>query len=214
MKHSARYTVMYAAVLGVVCAGVLGVANALTRTRSLENERAYRVESVLGVLGAPLPAHPSAQQVLDAYEKHVREETLASARKDEKVKVYVYRDKPDGPAAAYALPFEGPGLWGPIRGFLAFEPNLTRIRGIVFYQQEETPGLGGRIASADFCSRFENKSIKGPKGVMGLRIGKDAHGPNAVDAITGATLTSDAVERIIDRAITPFPLRTDERSGR
>ena len=213
MKHSARYTVIYAAVLGLVCAGVLGAANALTWARARENERAYRVESVLGVLRVPLPANPGAQQILDAYKEHVREETLASARNDKPVKAYVYRKKPDGPVVAYAFPFEGPGLWGPIRGFLAFEPNLATIRGIVFYQQEETPGLGGRIASGEFCGRFRGKSIVGSKGIPGLHILKKAYGPNAVQAITGATLTSNAVERIIDHTIAPFPLRTGERSS-
>ena len=213
MKHSARYTVIYAAVLGLVCAGVLGAANALTWARARENERAYRVESVLGVLGVPLPLNPGAQRVLDAYKEHVREETLLGCR-NQKVTTFVYHKEPDGPVIAYALPFEGPGLWGPIRGFLAFEPNLTTIRGIVFYQQEETPGLGGRIASGEFCNRFKGKSIVGDKGITGFHIYKDARGPNAVDAITGATLTSDAVGRIIDHTLAPFPLRTGERSSR
>ena len=42
---------------------------------------------------------------------------------------------------AIAVIFKGAGLWGPIEGVIAFEPDLKTIRGIRFYSQEETPGL-------------------------------------------------------------------------
>ena len=54
-----------------------------------------------------------------------------------------------------AFEIYGSGLWGPIHGIVALMPDLKTIKGITIIHQEETPGLGGRIAEEDFLDRFE-----------------------------------------------------------
>ena len=102
-----------------------------------------------------------------------------------------------------AIEFEGPGLWGPIKGFLALAPDMKTIRGITFYEQEETPGLGGEIASTSFREEFKNKEIVDASGKTGIII-KGRNGNNAineVDAISGATMTCDKVQAMLNTAI-------------
>ncbi len=104
---------------------------------------------------------------------------------------------------AMAVPFAGQGLWGPIRGFLALDPDMKTVRGITFYEQEETPGLGGEIASSWFREQFKGKSIASSEGKPGIHIrrGGGASGANEVDAITGATMTCNKLEAIINAVI-------------
>ena len=86
-----------------------------------------------------------------------------------------------------AFEIHGSGLWGPIHGIIALEPNLETIKGITLIHQEETPGLGGRIADAEFLDKFKAKTIL-PKLII-QPPGK-ASKDNEVDGITGATLRS------------------------
>jgi len=121
---------------------------------------------------------------------------------------YVYAPaESGGKVLAVAIPFAGQGLWGPIRGFLALEPDLTTIRGFRIFQQEETPGLGGEIQSAEFGSQFRGKAIRDASGQPGLwvrRKGKAA-GANELDGITGATMTCDKLTGILNAAVREIP---------
>jgi Na+-transporting NADH:ubiquinone oxidoreductase subunit C len=99
------------------------------------------------------------------------------------------------------VPFTGPGLWGQIHGILALEPDLQTIRGVRFYRHEETPGLGGEISAAWFLEQFPGRKLVGEDGTPGFRIPKPggAKGaPNAVDGISGATMTCDRVQDMLD----------------
>ena len=117
------------------------------------------------------------------------------------MKSYVFAN--EGEVQAVAFPFAGPGLWGPIKGFLALEADLRIIRSIAFHEQEETPGLGGEIGADWFKRQFEGKSILSSDGVPGIKItrGDGASEPNEVDGITGATMTCDKVEEMLNQAI-------------
>ena len=109
-----------------------------------------------------------------------------------------YRSKTSG---NIAFEIHGMGLWGPIHGTIALTPNLQKIHGISIIHQEETPGLGGRIAEAEFLNRFKGKCI-----TEGLTIespGK-ALADNEVDGITGATLSCNEFEIILNNEIIKY----------
>ena len=100
-----------------------------------------------------------------------------------------------------AFEISGSGLWGPIRGIIALLPDLKTIKGITIIHQEETPGLGGRIAEADFLDKFKAKKIF-PKLII-QPPGK-AVTANEVDGITGATLSCKAFEAILNSEIEKY----------
>lgn len=94
--------------------------------------------------------------------------------------------------------FKGRGVWGPIEGIITLDSGLTRIKGVRVLVQEETPGLGDRIKSPDYLKTYQGKTALEP---LSLAIRHAAVDPNEVDAISGATLSSQAMVTIVNDAI-------------
>lgn len=93
-----------------------------------------------------------------------------------------------------AYRFEGSGLWGPIIGILTLEDDFETIVRITILEQEETPGLGGVVAERPYLDNYV-----GVKMTPSIDVTKEgATEPNQVDAITGATGTSNAFEIILN----------------
>jgi Na+-transporting NADH:ubiquinone oxidoreductase subunit C len=183
MKGS-LYSLVFAALLGAVCAGLLTAARELTAARRDANEKAERIRHILDALGVAYDAEGGPDQLVQAYEKNVR----TAERKKLVFHEYVGSD---GTVRAAAVLFEGKGLWGPIKGILALEPDRRTVRRITFYQQEETPGLGGEIATRGFTQQFDGQRIVSPAGEPGL----------AFQGVSGATMTSQRVKEMLDQVV-------------
>lgn len=194
MGDSAR-VIVFAAVLGVICAALLAGATIYTAPYRSANEMAEERRNFLAVMGAPVKEVRDAQALVAMFDSDVREAKLGE------LTVFEYRPaSADGGAAlAIAVPFAGMGLWGEIKGVLALEPDLLTIRGVSFYKQDETPGLGGEIGAEWFQKQFVNKQIVSSSGEPGFRILKPGGTPadNEVDGISGASLTCGRVEIIL-----------------
>ena len=113
----------------------------------------------------------------------------------------VFVGKKDSGESLYVFPLWGSGLWGPIWGYLALEGDLETIYGAVFGHKGETPGLGAEIATPPFQDQFNGKSIFKGSEIVGISVlkgaGASAGDPNAVDAISGGTITSTGVQNMI-----------------
>ena len=196
MKKGSLYTIVYATVLGTVCALLLTGVGQFTAPYREANEEAEKVRNVLSVLGVTFEPDASSQELLETFESKVRTKVSGD------LTFYLStRAEPEGGVQAVAVPFSGQGLWGPIKGFLSLEADMKTIRGITFHEQEETPGLGGEIASPWFRHQFRGKSIEDKDGKPGIRIRRGGSGPNEVDAITGATMTCEKVEEMLNGVI-------------
>lgn len=192
------YILSYAGGLGAICALLLTAAASLTAPYRKANTDAERKRNILNVLRVPYPQNASASEMLEIFKASVRQEQLGD------LELYRYVPGADSNSVeSVAVGFEGPGLWGPIKGFLALDTDMKTIRGITFYEQEETPGLGGEIGSVGFRKRFEGKKIIGDSGEAGIIIkgGGEKNAVNEVDAITGATMTCDKVQAILNSII-------------
>lgn len=188
------YSILYAAALGLVCALALTAVDRATEERKAANARAEEVRNILTVLGVPFDAGASAAGLLATYGETVSEEERAD------VDFFVH-DNPEAGRLS-ATRFEGPGLWGPIEGFLCLEEDMTTIYAVSFYRHEETPGLGGEISSDWFQGQFRGKSIIDGSGIPGIHIvNNGADRIVEVDAITGATMTGDKVEEMLNSLI-------------
>jgi len=170
---------IFVLVMGTVSGGLLVGVNAITAPLVAKNEE-FKVKS--SVMDA-LEIEYDAADALKIFGDNVKIE-----KKEERV----FFIAPDG---AVAFEFHGPGLWGPISGIISLEKDLKTIRRIKITHQEETPGLGGRIAEQDYLKQFKNKEVLPrlvftPEGTASKR--------NEVDAITGATGSSKAFERLIN----------------
>lgn len=207
MKGS-LYVMVYALVVGLVSSTILTAVGLFTAPYRLANAQAEEVRNVLEVLGVEVAEGASAQELLQLYQ-----ETVSEERRGELV-LYRYDQVGEGgekKPQAYAVRFGGAGLWGPIMGFLALEPDFRTIRGLSFYKQEETPGLGGEIVSEWFRKQFVGKSITDAQGQPGLRLVRagTVKGVNEVDAITGATMTSGRVEVMLNDVIRSLTEETE-----
>ncbi len=103
----------------------------------------------------------------------------------------------DGTFLGYAIPGEAPGYQDLIQLLYGFDPKRRRVVGMQVLESRETPGLGDRIyKDADFVGAFRDLAIE-PEIEL---VAGGASAPNQVDGITGATISSRAVVRIINQS--------------
>jgi len=99
------------------------------------------------------------------------------------------------------LPMHGYGLWSTMYAYVALDGRGERVKGITFYSHAETPGLGAEIENARWRESWVGKRLTGDDGTVRFDIAKGAAAPDAadfhVDAISGATLTSNGVENMV-----------------
>jgi len=191
------YTLFYAGVLGTVCSLLLTAVASFTAPYQQANKEAEKNRNILGVLQVPYQPGASSQELVEIYKDNVRLEQSGE------LTMYRYvPPKDSGNEETVAVGFEGPGLWAPIKGFLALNKDMRTIRGVTFYEQEETPGLGGEIVTDKFRDQFIGRSIVDEAGNPGIIISSGGEpAANKVDAISGATMTCDKVQAMLNEAI-------------
>lgn len=122
-------------------------------------------------------------------------------RRANNAKVYLLKE--GGQVKAIILPVHGYGLWSTMYGFLALEGDGETVIGINFYDQAETPGLGGEVVNPKWRALWQGKKVFGESGEprLGLIKGNvDPSRPGAeyqVDGLAGATLTSVGVTNLV-----------------
>lgn len=105
---------------------------------------------------------------------------------------------PDGNFVGYAISGAGPGFQDIIRLLYGYVPRHRRVVGMEILESRETPGLGDKIyKDAEFVANFSALAVD-PEIVAVKKGTKTA--PHQVDAITGATISSKAVVRLINEA--------------
>ena len=117
----------------------------------------------------------------------------------DKAKVIVYQGlDADGRPVGLAFIADGGGFQGNIRIMVGLSVDYLKLKGIKVLEQNETPGLGNRIKEPAFEGQFKGLEIK-PK-VEYIKYRKPEK-PNQITAITGATISSDAVVKNINNAV-------------
>lgn len=156
------------------------------------NETRHKIpELLLGMEQAQKMAE--AGQSLDIKQHAVR---LAKANKEVFYSVYEAR-YPDGKLAGWVAKASGQGYADKIELLIGFDPLAKRITGIFILDQKETPGLGNKIITIDWRKQFKNLKTTQPIVVSKKRT----KAPNEIDAITGATISSRSVSKIINAAV-------------
>lgn len=179
MNKAALRIIIFVLVMGTVSAGLLVGINNFTTPLILKNEELKLKSSILDSLDIPY----DRTNIIPIFDDRIR--VLKKG-------VYVFYIAADG---SIAFEFYGPGLWGPISGIACLEKDSKTIRNIKITHQEETPGLGGRIAEKAYLNQFKGKEMF-PRLIF--RPEGKAAGINEVDAITGATGSSRAFEKLIN----------------
>ncbi len=137
----------------------------------------------------------------------------------------IYLVKQAAPSSApygYVIPVNGYGLWDAIYGYLGIEANGDTVLGMTWYDQKETPGLGGEIALPEWQQQFFDKTIfqKNPDGStnfyqapLGIKVvkttveetlGDTPMADSAVDGIAGASITVKGVNEALRSSLAPY----------
>lgn len=100
------------------------------------------------------------------------------------------------------IAIEGLGMWGTIYGFMALAPDGNTIRGLTYYDQRETPGLGGEIANPSWQALWRGRKAFDANWDVGIQVIKGQAGPPEtdplhVDGLSGSTVTSKAVTQLV-----------------
>ncbi|MFN3692114.1 MAG: FMN-binding protein [Fervidobacterium sp.] len=188
-KESKFYTVLFTFVVTFIFVFVLSSLNNFTSQKAKENQQIFKVKAILNAVGIQ---YSSNQEAMEKFKSSISRVEITGY---ELYKTIVENGE------VYAIVFNGSGLWGNISGVLAVDKNVTKIVGIDFVSQSETPGLGGRIDEKWFKEQFRNEKIINNSIVLSTTKAKESKDDGMVDAITGATLTSKYVEKIIKEYI-------------
>ncbi|TBW48608.1 Na(+)-translocating NADH-quinone reductase subunit C [Marinobacter halodurans] len=131
------------------------------------------------------------------------EDIAGIKRQADIAKVFVLKE--DGKLKRVVLPIHGYGLWSTLYGFVSLEGDANTIEGLGFYQQAETPGLGGEVDNPKWKALWVGKKVYGPDlEEPQIQLVKGGVGPDAkdkehkVDALSGATLTSRGVQHLVN----------------
>lgn len=117
-------------------------------------------------------------------------------RRSNVVEIYLIKDEKQQ-VQEIVLPVYGNGLWSMMYAFVALDVDGRTIKGITYYDQGETPGLGGEIENPNWRAQFIGKRVLDDNGQPALRVMKGAAPQGdlyAVDGLSGATLTANGVQ--------------------
>lgn len=222
------YTIIYTAVMVIVVAAVLAFVSSSLKGKQTQNAEVDTKSKILGAValtqGMETASNKSAF-VEQQYEKYVTEDIavnaegqviegvtgfsvdlktqndLMKAGNTADLQLPVFVCTMDNGSKVYILSCYGAGLWGPIWGWIALESDMDTVHGTLFAHKGETPGLGAEIATEWFSAQFNGKKIFEGDEFTSVRVIKGGAAPDdihGVDAITGGTMTSRALDSTIE----------------
>lgn len=218
MQQSRFYILIYAAILTVVCGGLLGLTAIGLKDRqqvNIELERKANILSTVIDLGSDqdiqkLYSEKVTSFVID-FQGNVIEgvdpgsvEVAAEYKKPREQRalpVYEFKDAA-GVTEFVVLPVYGYGLWNNIWGYVALKADMNTVQGIRFQHTGETPGLGARITEGEVQARYKEKTIFEGNMLASVTMmkgeGSDYSGDeHKVDGMSGATLTAKGVNNML-----------------
>lgn len=113
----------------------------------------------------------------------------------------VYLVKDGAETTKVIIPVHGNGLWSMMYAFVAVETDGNTVSGITYYEQGETPGLGGEIENPTWRAQFVGKKLFDGNQQPAIKVvkgGAPEGSEHGVDGLSGATLTANGVQNTFD----------------
>lgn len=220
--NSNSYTIIYSAVIVVIVAFLLAFVFQALKSMQDANVALDKKKQILNSLNirdlsneeadAKYKEVVIADEVIDEKGKIVEAGTQGGEKagfklesKDYKAgKLALYICKVNG-SRKYVIPVYGMGLWGPISGYIALNEDKATVYGAYFNHESETAGLGAEIKdNVAWQEKFQGKKVftSGDDKTIALGVEKNVTDPaTQVDAVTGATLTSNGVRDMLHEAL-------------
>ncbi len=222
-KDSNSYIFIYSATLVVIVATLLSTVAVLLGPRQQSNRDAEKKQDILQAAGITterdnagksFDEHCTTMLLIDsigniidssdkAFDTELNNELYNKEHgKTYQLPLFVINDNIN------VIPLYGNGLWGPVWGYLAIATDGNTIIGATFDHKSETPGLGAEITSERFHGQFKGKTLHNERGFTGIKVVKggasslpEPERSHAVDAVSGATITSHGVDEMLNKVI-------------
>ncbi len=193
MREDTR-TLVFAAVVCVTCSLLLSGTAAGLKNLQQANEAFDVKRNIVKAFGIDI-SEMDRPAIEATFEKHVAEDKAGA------LPIFTWTDEGADKASKYAFPVSGKGLWSMLYGYLSLDADLETIAGISFYKHGETPGLGAEIEKAWFLSQFTGKKLYANGVATEFKVVKPGSPLNdtSVDGISGATLTGNGVQALIQK---------------
>jgi Na+-transporting NADH:ubiquinone oxidoreductase subunit C len=215
-QFSNRYIFIFSSVMVIAVATLLSLAATLLQPAQERNLEIEKKKSMLESIGVPA-TRDNAQEL---YDKYIKDSFVLNSKGEpvEGVEAFtvvlrneqrkpldqqylpVFRATPDDGEKVIILPVEGKGLWGPIYGYISLRADLNSIYGVTFDHKGETPGLGAEINQTPFESMFRGDKLFENGNFVSVQVKKGGADPDdihGVDAISGGTITSKGLEKML-----------------
>jgi len=222
-EFSNRYIFIFSAVMVVAVATMLSLAATLLQPRQQKNLEIEKKKSMLESIGIP-STHETTESL---YDKYIKDSFVLNYKGEavpgvdafnvalnieqkkplEQQYLPVFNAVPDNGEKVIILPVEGKGLWGPIYGYVSLKSDLNTIYGVTFDHKGETPGLGAEINTTQFESMFIGKKLYEAENFVSIGVIKGRakpEDPHNVDAISGGTITSKGLEKMLKDCIVKY----------
>lgn len=214
-RNGNTYTVLYAAIMVILVAAVLASVSMALKPKQVLNTEIEKKQNILASVNIESTAADAekiyAEKIVTQYVVNVKGEQVegdafnidlkkerAKAHEDMLLPVFECQTSE---GLKYIIPLRGTGLWGPIWGFISLNEDMNTIYGANFDHQGETPGLGAEISTPIFEDPFVGKKLFDESGklisIIVAKVGQDAPAEHKVDGISGGTITSKGLEKML-----------------
>ena len=188
--NSNSYTIIYSAVIVVIVAFLLAFVYQALKPMQDANVALDQKKQILNSLNIRDLGNEETEAT---YKKVVKSEQKVNEGT-------IYTCDING-QTKYVFTVKGMGLWGGINGFISVNDDKNTVYGAYFNHEGETAGLGAEIKdNADWQKKFQGKKLfkEGDTQNIALSVKKKVENTsNEVDAVTGATLTSNGVAEML-----------------
>lgn len=238
MRHSTLYTLVFTAIVCLICAIIVTGSTVILKARQEVNALLDKQKNVLKVAGLMEAGESlTGDQVRERFSQNIKERLVDLSTGDciadpaeeakqlegydeEKVVAdptrskeapandarvmrlpnyaRVYMVMKDNQLERIVLPVTGKGLWSTLYGMMSLDKDIKTVRGITFYKQGETPGLGGEITNPKWTALWDGRTAYDDEGKTVIRIVKGpATSKSEVDGLSAATLTCRGVTNLL-----------------
>ena len=216
--HSNRYTLLFTAIITIVLASLLSLADSSLKEKFERNVDVDIKKNILGSLGfeASDDSPWTNEDVESIFQNSIvgfvvdNSGFVVEDKLPEDIDPSIdldlfpiYKRVSNNITEGYSIPISGKGLWGTMYGYFSIEADGATAKGITFYSHIETPGLGGEVSKKWFQSNFIGKEIYENNNLNSVKVAKagyaDKNSLYEVDGISGATITSNGVTTFLLR---------------
>ncbi len=218
-RNSNAYTFIFAIIMVVIVAAVLAFTATTLKPLQAENVKNEKMQNILSTIGIEVDRHhatdkfneyikqqltlksdESVNKNVDAFKVNLQKE-IKKEKDNQSFPIYIAEKEGK---TFYIVPLYGSGLWDAIWGYVALESDKNTIFGASFDHKGETPGLGAEINQSWFEDQYKGKTIReGDEfvSVKAIKGGAPVGDMHDVDGISGGTITSDGVTKMVDERL-------------